>query len=230
MDKGVRKKILTPRKMARFFDTEEGVEKFSDSDSISISSDDTVKDPDFKYFSGFSVNELEGELNDLCLEEENLSSSDDDEVPTAGETSAEEPRWSDFVSRQKTFQFTGAHGIQVPVSEVMPYELWNMFVDTNIMKHLVEQTNLYARQQKEKRMQPNSRRHLTPNSRLQKWVDTNEAKLKKFLGIILLMGLNKRGRMEEYWSTNPLFVTPITSKKYSFQKSILVITKLFSFC
>ena len=214
MDKGTRKKILTPRKMARFFDTdEEEVEKFSDSDSISIASDDSVKDPDFEYFSGFSDNELEGELHDLCLEEENLSSSDDDEVPAAGETSAEGPQWSDFVGRQKTFQFTGAHGIQVPVSEeVTPYEVWNMFVDTNIMKHLVEQTNLYARQQKEKRMQPNSRRPLTPNSRLQKWVDTNEAELKKFLGIILWMGLNKRGRMEEYWSTDPLFVAPITSK------------------
>ena len=93
------------------------MEKFSDSDSISIASDDSVKDPDFEYFSGFSDNELEGELHDLCLEEENLSSSDDDEVPAAGETSAEGPQWSDFVGRQKTFQFTGAHGIQVPVSE-----------------------------------------------------------------------------------------------------------------
>ena len=72
MDKGARKKILTPRKMARFFDTEEEkMEKFSDSDSISIASDDSVKDPDFEYFSGFSDNELEGELHDLCLEEEN---------------------------------------------------------------------------------------------------------------------------------------------------------------
>ena len=92
MDKGARKKILTPRKITRFFDTEE-VEKFSDSDSdsISVASDNSVKDPDFEYFFGFSDNELEGELHDLCLEEENLSSSDD-EVPTAGETSAEEPR------------------------------------------------------------------------------------------------------------------------------------------
>ena len=90
-------------------------------------------------------------------------------------------RWSDFVGRQKTFQFTGAHEIQVPVfEEVTPYEVWNMFVDNSIMKHLVEQTNLYVRQQKEKRMQPNSRRRLTPNSRLQQWVDTNEAELKKF--------------------------------------------------
>ena len=89
----------------------------------------------------------------------------------------------------------------------------NMFVDTNIMNHLVEQINLYARQQKEKRMQPNSRRRLTPNSRLQKWVDTNKAELKKFLGIILWMDLNKKGRMEKYWSTDPLFVTPKTSKE-----------------
>ena len=173
--------------MARFFDTEE-VEKFSDSDSISVASDDSVKDPDFEYFSGFSDNEL-GKLHDLCLEEENLSSSDDDEVPTAGKTSAEELRWSDFVSRQKTFQFIGAHGIQVPVSkELTPYEVWNMFVDTNIMNHLVEPTNSYARQQeKEKQMQPNFQRRLTPNSRLQKWVDIKEAELKKFLGIILWM-------------------------------------------
>ena len=49
MDKGARKKIMTPRKMARFFDTEEEeVEKFSDSDSTSIASDDSVKDPDFE--------------------------------------------------------------------------------------------------------------------------------------------------------------------------------------
>ena len=169
MDKGARKKISTPRKMARFFDTEKKeVEKFSDSDSISIASDNSVKDSDFEYFTGLSENELEGKLHDLCLEEENLSSSDDDEVPTAGETSAEEPRRSDFVGQQKTFQFTGAHGIQVPVTEVTPYEVWNMFVDTNIMKHLVEQTNLYARQQKEKQMQSIFRRRLTPNSRLQK--------------------------------------------------------------
>ena len=149
MDKGARKKILTPKKMAKFFDTEEEVEKFSD--SISIASDDSVKDPDFEYLSGFSDNELKGKLHDLCLEEENFSSSDDDEVPTAGETSAEELRQSDFVGWQKTFQFTGAHWIQVSVLEkVTPYEVWNMFVDINVMNHLVEQTNLFASQQKEK--------------------------------------------------------------------------------
>ena len=41
------------------------------------------------------------------------------------------------------------------------------------------------------------------------WEDLTKAELKKFLGFTMLMGHVRKVKLDDYWSTNPLLVTPI---------------------
>ncbi len=125
----------------------------------------------------------------------------------------DEPQWSEFTGRQKIFPFTGKKNLQVPVpADVTPLEVFSLLLDDNIWKMITDQTNIYAAQQKEIRSQPNAKMPLKTNSRLNKWVDTTVEEMKIFLGLILWMGLNRRGTIEKYWSDDPLFISAITQK------------------
>jgi hypothetical protein len=42
-----------------------------------------------------------------------------------------------------------------------------------------------------------------------KWTDITNAEMKKFLGLILLMGQVRKDNVKHYWSTDPTIATPI---------------------
>jgi hypothetical protein len=48
-----------------------------------------------------------------------------------------------------------------------------------------------------------------------KWVDVISAEMKIFLAILILMGQLKKEPLQDYWSTDPYFKTPIFSKLMS---------------
>lgn len=73
-----------------------------------------------------------------------------------------------------------------------------LFLTNEFFDLLVEQTNLYAAQYK--RENPN----LPPNSRANSWEETNRNEMKKFLALVLLMGIVRKPEVLDYWSTNPL--------------------------
>lgn len=45
-----------------------------------------------------------------------------------------------------------------------------------------------------------------------KWIDVTPIEMKKFLGIIMVMGFVKKTEIRDYWSKDPLMETPIFSK------------------
>lgn len=69
-----------------------------------------------------------------------------------------------------------------------PAEFFAWFFDDEAIQLLVEQTNLYARQ-----------------NRIKKWQDTDSAEMRAFLGMLVAMGLHQLPSLDLYWSTDPLF-------------------------
>uniref|UniRef100_A0A8C4T5A9 RRM domain-containing protein n=1 Tax=Erpetoichthys calabaricus TaxID=27687 RepID=A0A8C4T5A9_ERPCA len=51
--------------------------------------------------------------------------------------------------------------------------------------------------------------NLPPHSRVRAWFDTDENEMKKFIGILMLMGIIRKLDIEMYWSTDPMYATPI---------------------
>ena len=50
------------------------------------------------------------------------------------------------------------------------------------------------------------------NSRVNEWVPTNNAEMKTFLGLTILMGIIRKPSVQLYWSKDPLYSTPIFSQ------------------
>jgi len=69
-----------------------------------------------------------------------------------------------------------------------PFEFFEKFFPDDVIKLLVEQTNLYA-QQRQTRY----------------WNDVTYDEMKCFLGILLGMGVHRLPKFKLYWSTDPFF-------------------------
>ena len=110
-----------------------------------------------------------------------------------------EQQWTSNDWQPRIPAFTACTGLQVQlpnnagVSDYLTLFLTNEFFDL-----LVEQTNLYAAQYKR------GDANLPPHSRANSWEETNRNEMKKFLALVLLMGIVRKPEVSDYWSKNPL--------------------------
>ncbi|XP_049947991.1 uncharacterized protein LOC126456282 [Schistocerca serialis cubense] len=74
-----------------------------------------------------------------------------------------------------------------------PEEAYFHFIDNDVFEFLVAETNRYAKQKIDSQQ-------LSRSSRLTKWKETNIPDMKRFCGIIMLMGLVKIPNLACYWS------------------------------
>ncbi|GBN61210.1 hypothetical protein AVEN_71524-1 [Araneus ventricosus] len=72
----------------------------------------------------------------------------------------------------------------------------------NIDVDRIEKTNRYA----EQRIDESTAK---PKSSVCRWKPTEVVEMEKFLGLIFAMGLIKKSRLEDYWSSDPVLATPI---------------------
>jgi len=79
-----------------------------------------------------------------------------------------------------------------------PIHYFDLFFDEHLLDHIIQQTNLFQLQNPEP-----DRLHMKA------WKDLTTGELKKFLGLAMLMGHIRKVTLDDYWSTNPLLVTPI---------------------
>jgi len=74
-----------------------------------------------------------------------------------------------------------------------PLEFFSKFFTKEVIQLLVEQTNLYAQQNKPR-----------------EWEDTTDDEITAFLGLLIAMGIHGLPRFRMFWSTDPLFrVQPV---------------------
>lgn len=108
------------------------------------------------------------------------------------------------------FHSIGRSGLQTDLSpDITPSEAFQLLVTNDILEYIVKETNQYAAQTlaSDNLSMKQAKKH-----RLSKWIDTTVDEMKKFLGLLLWMGLVKYGSIEDYWSKSPLFSNEVASK------------------
>lgn len=83
-------------------------------------------------------------------------------------------------------------------NELTPVQVYSALLDDEIFELLVRETNRNAEQQK------NNKIH-TRHARIQRWKPTNKEEMRKFLAIILYMGLVKYPKIADYWNQSILY-------------------------
>lgn len=122
--------------------------------------------------------------------------------------------WDKFSGLQKQFPFTRIPGFQVNLNNTKtPIDYFKLFLTDEVINLMVTETNRTAHQ-------TISARRLSRRSRLRDWVPTTAAEMKKFLGLLLYMGLVSLPRISDYWSSSTLYknsVAPQTMSRNRFQ-------------
>ncbi|KAJ8883557.1 hypothetical protein PR048_015401, partial [Dryococelus australis] len=94
-----------------------------------------------------------------------------------------------------------------------------ILVDDDVLDHIVCETNRYAEQ-------VISGTRTLRHSRLNMWVPTCNAEMKKFLGLLMWMSLNRRSIIQSYWSIKPIYQNAIpanTMSRNRFELLLLII-------
>lgn len=79
-------------------------------------------------------------------------------------------------------------------------EVTALFFDSGFFDLVVTQTNLYHSQMKEVHK---------ISAKTVSWTEVTTNEIKKFLGLLILMGQTRKSHWRDYWSTDPLVETPI---------------------
>ena len=115
----------------------------------------------------------------------------------------------------KNIPFTGnpgLSGVAAHLADDNPIKFFQLFMNDEILEHLVEQTNLYAEQSIDSQTAKNEQ---LPHSRSKAWKPVNISEMKKFLGLMFLTGIVRKPTLEDYWSTDSMIETPIFGKVMS---------------
>ncbi|XP_022177033.1 piggyBac transposable element-derived protein 5-like [Myzus persicae] len=140
-----------------------------------------------------------------------LVNDEDDFIPNTDEVASItiqnnnqnlEPVWNDvddaFQPRVLFNQTNETVGINPDIidclSEGTPFDFYSLFLDDEIIQLLVKETNRYAAEL--------LKSVVSPHSRLKQWETVTPTEMKKFLGIIMWMGLCHKSSIASYWKTN----------------------------
>ncbi|KAF2364254.1 PiggyBac transposable element-derived protein [Trinorchestia longiramus] len=134
--------------------------------------------------------------------------------------------WNDIVTAtSRAFPFTGKEELLVlpaNTAKVWPIDVYQLFVTDQVVDFIVEETNRYANQ-------VIAAKTITRKSRLKVWHPTDSAEIKKFLGIVILMGINPLPKTTLHWSKSKLYpgkLIPDSMERDRFQ----MLIRMLHFC
>ena len=106
------------------------------------------------------------------------------------------------MERPRVFPFTGNSGIQVRTVGFEAFDYFSLFVNEDLINYVVTETNRFAEQFI-------SGDHVLRRSRVNEWRPTDPHEMKQFLGLLFLTGIIRKPAFYLYWSTDPLYSTPL---------------------
>ena len=130
---------------------------------------------------------------DIDLSDEDFSDTDSESCSIA--TVDEETEWHKdaFVESDIDFDNIAVVPQEPFIDGDGPLEFFSKFFTQDVLQLLVEQTNLYAQQNKPR-----------------EWEDTTADEIRAFLAMLIAMGIHGLPRVRMFWSTDPLFrVQPV---------------------
>ncbi|XP_023225339.1 piggyBac transposable element-derived protein 4-like [Centruroides sculpturatus] len=96
-------------------------------------------------------------------------------------------------------------------------KFYELFMNEKIIEYITQQTNVYAAQSL-------AGKTISKSCRLRLWKDTNTGEMKKFLGLLLWMGLVKYPKLSDYWSTHPIYKNDIAPQTMSRNRFELLLS------
>lgn len=106
--------------------------------------------------------------------------------------------WIDLAEDPPLFTYTENPGLKIDLTDFSVKTLVNLFFSDEFVNLLVEQTNVYARQEIAKKQTRRS-------SRMALWKDTNPREVRIFLGRLFHMGPCSLPSISSYWSTSMFY-------------------------
>jgi uncharacterized protein YxeA len=103
--------------------------------------------------------------------------------------------------------FTSVAEVLVDTTDFKAIDFFQLYLDDDLINHFVTQTNKYADDYLRNPPTP-----LKPKSRAHDWTPTNADEMKTFLALTMLMGIIHKPSISLYWSTDPLYSTPLFSQ------------------
>nr|XP_031830867.1 piggyBac transposable element-derived protein 4-like [Nomia melanderi]XP_031830868.1 piggyBac transposable element-derived protein 4-like [Nomia melanderi]XP_031830869.1 piggyBac transposable element-derived protein 4-like [Nomia melanderi] len=161
---------------------------------------DALSDSDFNSFS-------DSDLEDLTLNNKKRSHILQTQSSDSEEKDDNPLEWSDDDSPRNNEPFEGSPGIKIwPIYGESIEQVAKLYFTDDLFQIIVTETNKYYAK--------NSYKYRTSKS-TGKWTELTIPELKKWFGLIIIMGLIRKGKLIDYWSTNPVIETPIFSKVMS---------------
>lgn len=171
------------------------MESSSKDDSSTDSWESENSDAIFKVFSDSEVTETPSMCGSVNVTP-NMSGSI---TPKSISNSVSTSTWSNITTETCPFDlFTKNPTLNINSNIVKsPLEIFEMFIDDEILDLIVRETNTYACQQLKKGH--------SAKSRVQTWCETSKEEIRKFFGVLLAMGLISAPSVSNYWSKDPIF-------------------------
>jgi len=88
----------------------------------------------------------------------------------------------------------------VPEEPGEPFSFYGVLIDDEIVEYIVVETNQIV-----------GKGELSDHSQIQNWTDTNAAEMRRFMGLLLWMGLVKMPALKCYWQTSSLYQNGVAS-------------------
>ena len=98
------------------------------------------------------------------------------------------------------FYFSKQQRLLFHPQRLSPINFFDEFWDNDILAKIVKHTNDFAGHLK--------KQNKNPSARIHKWTPVTIAEFRKFMGLILLMGLKRMPELELYWSRDPALSNP----------------------
>lgn len=152
--------------------------------------------------------------DDMTEIRSNSSASDE----TEDADSADEAGMTDWVRNLNNYPlkapFTGQTGIQVPVPEdASPLFFYKLFLTQDVIKLIKRETNVYAAECVDEKQREAERRNqpLGKRSWYRTWKPVTEDEVWTFITILIHMGIVKKPKLTDYWTTVPATHTAFAS-------------------
>ncbi|XP_077405358.1 uncharacterized protein LOC144037630 isoform X1 [Vanacampus margaritifer] len=181
------------------YSSEEWVQSdHGESDSDSISSAEDVEDR-----GSCSQRRPTAKTTKRAAAQSDAPQSEQNKGPsTSG--SKKKPGW-----QPNSFPFTvepGPRGAAAELNSTRPVDFLQLFITDELLQHIADQTNLFARQSMQKRAES------LPHCRSRAWKPVSVSELKTFFALQFLTGYINKPSIEMYWTQDKIETTPFFSR------------------
>ncbi|XP_071580675.1 piggyBac transposable element-derived protein 4-like [Temnothorax nylanderi] len=120
-----------------------------------------------------------------------------------------------FYPSIKDFEGSSEINSNISISGNNPIDYFNYFCDSSLLQNIIDETNRYETQNDE-----------IKSSHMQSWRPLTKHELENFLGLSILMGHVRKGKVKSYWSTDLLLHTPIFFQTMCRDRYLLILRNL----